>query len=206
MSITTLNQDEILEKFADLEIVNYSTDLAVAVATTAWRDFEEAVQDNLLQGQGTSLDDMLKNFLPDLLKLIINKDFIALYKFISGHQDSDVEDYLQYLQEVGDKLWPEIGFDVQSAVNDLLELYNLYKTLDEEVGYFSSVDAMLFIAEDHFDDYIKEYALSLDVVSSENQNYFDWESYANAARIDYKSVRVEAENNFSYSGDLLYRA
>src|SRR5690606_30978722 len=112
------------------------------------------------------------------------------------------KDYFEFLSEVAQSLFEDTA---EYIANDLEKVAELAKAFNE-ICFAASSSDFVAIAEKDFEDYIREYALELGLVSSSMESYVNWESYANDVRIDYKATSISAEKTLNYSGGVLIRA
>lgn len=201
-----ITNNSFIDAFDNLDITNNLTDVQAAFGQLTLEALRSHVGEQYLNGENVSTERFYNEFMPEFLKILDehSDDVEAVINWLYDQEKDvcDVQDYLDFLSEKADDIFADLRLDLNSSFLAISELKNAYNNI---VCGGLTFEGFVAVAENDFEDYMKEEGLSLGVVQDSYQEYFDWEKFADAARIDYSGVDIEASNSLNYSGTLLVR-
>lgn len=186
------------QTFNDLDMTNYLTEIKAEFATIQLSQIKALVSDIYLNDENVSIEKFHNEFFPLFLSRM-SEGFTSVADFLD---EENFEDYFEFLQEEAHVLFKETGDYLVSDLSKISELATAFVA----IRFTHSSSDFVAIAENDFEDYIREYVLELGWVNQGMESYVDWEKYANAAQVDYKSATISASNTLNYSGDVFVRA
>ena len=201
-----ITSDSFIRAFADLDITNNLTDVQAAFSELTLEALRSHVGEQYLNGENVSTERFYNEFMPEFLKILDehSDDVEAVINWLYDQEKDvcDVQDYLDFLSEKADDIFADLRLDLNSSFLAISELKDAYNKI---VCGGRTFEGFVAVAEEDFEDYMRDKGLSIGVCQREYQQYFNWEAFADDSRIDYSMVDIEASNALGYSGTLLVR-
>lgn len=194
------------DAFDNLDITNNIDDVKAAFGQLTLDELRVHVGEQYFNGENTSIEQFYNAFMPEFLKVIAeNTDDVEAvidWLYDQNVNSCDAEDYLDFLSEEADNIFSDLRLSLNDSFLAISELRNAYNDI---VRGGLTFEGFVAVAENNFEDYIREEGLSFGVCQHEYQEYFNWEAFADASRTDYSMVDIEASNGLGYSGTLYVR-